>query len=83
MILVNIESLSVDELRGIAEQEGIGNIEALSREDIIELLREKYEEEDDYEIARNDPNLRYLSGITDYREISDYVEGLPGVEELP
>ncbi len=83
MILVNIESLSVDELRGIAEQEGIGNIEALSREDIIELLREKYEEEDDSEIARNDPNLRYLSGITDYREISDYVEGLPGVEELP
>ena len=83
MILVNIESLSVDELRGIAEQEGIGNIESLSREEIIELLREKYEEDDDREIAGSDPNLRYLSGITDYRAISDYVEGLPGVEALP
>ena len=83
MILVNIESLSVDELRGIAAQEGIGNIDALSREEIIELLREKYEEDDDPGMNGADPNLRYLSGITDYREISDYVEGLPGVEELP
>ena len=83
MILVNIESLSVDELRGIAEQEGIGNIDALSRDEIIDLLREKYEEDDDPETTGSDPNLRYLSGITDYREISDYVEGLPGVEELP
>ena len=83
MILVNIESLSADELMGIAEQEGIGNIESLSREEIIELLREKYEEDDDQGMNGVDPNLRYLSGITDYRGISDYVEGLPGVEELP
>ncbi len=83
MILVNIESLSVDELKGIAAQEGIGNIDLLSREEIIELLREKYEEDDDSGMNELDPNLRYLSGITDYRGISDYVEGLPGVEELP
>ena len=83
MILVNIESLSVEELMGIAAQEGIGNIDTLSREEIIELLREKYEEDDDPGMNGVDPNLRYLSGITDYREISDYVEGLPGVEALP
>ena len=83
MILVNIESLSVEELMGIAAQEGIGNIDTLSREEIIELLREKYEEDDAPGMNGVDPNLRYLSGITDYREISDYVEGLPGVEALP
>ena len=83
MILVNIESLSVEELMGIAAQEGIGNIDSLSREEIIELLREKYEEDDAPGMNGVDPNLRYLSGITDYREISDYVEGLPGVEALP
>ena len=58
MILVNIESLSVEELMGIAAQEGIGNIDTLSREEIIELLREKYEEDDAPGMNGVDPNLR-------------------------
>ncbi len=84
MILVNIEFLSLDELRSIAVQEGINDIDTLSREELIDLLREKYEEDDS---ALSDgtavPNLRYLSGITDYRAIDDYLNGLPGVETLP
>ena len=82
MILVNVDSLSVSELRSIAGQEGIDGADALSREDIISLLEEKYGE-DDGDSDQKDPNLRYMSGLTDYRDISKYVEDLPGVEELP
>ncbi len=82
MILVNVDSLSVSELRSIAKQEGIEGSDALSREDIISLLEEKYED-NGQDTDFKDPNLRYMSGLTDYREISNYVEDLPGVEELP
>ncbi len=81
MILVNIDSLSESELRSIAEQEGIEGAAALPREEIISLLEEKYG--DDQDPDGSDPNLRYMSGLTDYRDISKYVEDLPGVEELP
>lgn len=81
MILVNVDSLSTSELRSIAEQEGIEGAAALSREDIISLLEELYE--DGENPNQKGPNLRYMSGLTDYRDISKYVEDLPGVEELP
>lgn len=84
MILVNIDSLSMSELRNIAQQEGILNIDNLDRDEIISELREKYaDDDDDQNEMGSDSNLRYLSGITDYREIDEYVPGLPGVEELP
>ena len=84
MILVNIDSLSMSELRNIAQQEGILNIDSLSRDEIISELRDKYaDDDDDRNEMESDSNLRYLSGITDYREIDEYVPGLPGVEELP
>lgn len=82
MILVNIESLSESELRSIATQEGIDGAEALTREEIIALLEEMYEDIDS-DMESKGPNLRYMSGLTDYRDISKYVEDLPGVEELP
>ena len=84
MILVNIDSLSMSELRNIAQQEGILNIDKMDREEIISELRDKYADDDDEqnEIG-SDSNMRYLSGITDYREIDEYVPELPGVEELP
>lgn len=86
MILIKMEKLSESELRSIAEQESIDSWETLSRDELIEALTEKYEEEDDdftLEDMGENHNLRYLTGLTDYREISDSVEGLPGVEELP
>ncbi len=82
MILVNIDSLSLSELRSIAVQECIDGADSLSREDLISRLEEKYEEYDQ-DTDSKDPNLRYMSGLTDYRDISKYVENLPGVEELP
>lgn len=81
MILVNIESLSLSELRSIAEQEGIEDSPILDREELIDALRERYEDDD--EADSGDANTRYLSGITDFRGIGDYVGGLPGVVDLP
>ncbi len=82
MILVNVDSLSESELRSIARQEGLDGVDDLSREEIISLLEDMYEDIDpDTDVK--DPNLRYMSGLTDYRDISKYVENLPGVEELP
>lgn len=86
MILIKMDKLSESELRSIAEQESIDSWETLSRTELIDALTEKYEEEDD-DFAAEDRgeghNLRYLTGLTDYRELSDSVEGLPGVEDLP
>ena len=81
MILVNIESLSLSELRNIAEQEGISDSDVMDRDELVEALQEKYEEEDD--APDSDTNTRYLSGITDFRGMGNYVEGLPGVVDLP
>lgn len=82
MILIKIDSLSTQELRNIAEREGIEEYATLDRDDLIQVLREIYEEDDD--VADNaDVNRRFLYGITDYREIDKDVVELPGVEELP
>ena len=45
MILINIESLSDNELRNIAQQEDLADWENLSREDLIEGLEELYGED--------------------------------------
>ncbi len=83
MLLVNIESLSLSELRSIAEQERIPEADTLDRDTIIEELRAIYEDEDDRSHQEEDANTRYLSGITDFREISDFISELPGVVDLP
>lgn len=86
MILIKMEKLSESELRNIAEQEFISDWQVLSREELIQALTDKYEEEDDNfstEDSRENQNFRYLTGLTDYKDISETVEGLPGVEELP
>ena len=82
MILVNVDSLSESELRSIALQEGVDGADALTREEIISILEDMYEDSDP-DTQMKDPNLRYMAGLTDYRDISKYVENLPGVEELP
>ncbi len=82
MILIKIDSLSTQELRNIAQREGVEDYQTLSRDDLILMLREIYEEDDDV-VERSDLNRRFLYGITDYREIDKDVVELPGVEELP
>lgn len=87
MVLIKMEKLAISELRNIAQCEEIDDYENLSRDELIQALTEKYEDEDDNyapEEERGDShNLRYLAGITDYRGISDLLDELPGVEELP
>lgn len=86
MILINIESLSTSELRNIAQQESIEDYMNLDRDDLIQALVSKYEEEDDNYVPEGKseaPNMRYMAGLTDYRAIDKDVVELPGVEELP
>ena len=87
MILVNLEQLSTDELRNLSEQEKIEGFEELSREELIQELSEKYEEE--YaaygldEDKKSDLNIKYVSSFTDYTGNSENITQLPGVEDLP
>lgn len=86
MVLLKLDKLSESELRSIAEQENIEDYLNLGIDDLISRLTEKYEEEDDNFGQDEDDkslNTRYVSGITDYREISESIGELPGVEELP
>lgn len=84
MVLIKMEKLADSELRNIAEGENIEDYMNLTREELIQALTEKYEDDNFSPEEQGDSrNFRYLSGITDYRGISDYIEELPGVEELP
>ena len=87
MVLVNLEQLSTDELRNLSEQEKIDGFDVLSREELIQELTDKYEEEytaygldDD---KKSELNLKYVSSFTDYIDNSENVTQLPGVEDLP
>lgn len=87
MVLVNLEQLSTDELRNLSEQEQIEGFDELSRDELIQELTEKYEEEyssygldDD---KKSELNLKYVSSFTDYKDNSENIVQLPGVEDLP
>jgi len=82
MILINIESLSDNELRNIAQQEDLEDWESLSREELIEGLEELYGEDDEL-LDGNSANSKkkYVNTLTDVQ--SDNVLSLPGVERLP
>ena len=82
MILINIESLSDNELRNIAQQEDLEDWESLSREELIEGLEELYGEDDEL-LYGNSANSKkkYVNTLTDVQ--SDNVLSLPGVERLP
>lgn len=88
MVLVNLESLSTSELRNLAEQECIEDFTDMDREDLILSLNEKYEDEnsnfdsEENNIAKT-VNVRNVSGLSDNANHSEYVTGLPGIEELP
>lgn len=83
MILIKIDSLSTQELRNIAQQEGIDGYESMDREDLVLELQSLFDEDDESGRQRGNVNRRFLYGITDYREIDKDVTELPGVEELP
>lgn len=87
MIPVNLELLSTDELRNLSEQERIEGFVDMSREELIEGLTEKYEDERTSDSLEEDKksslNIKNVSSFTDYRDNSEKVTQLPGVEDLP
>lgn len=88
MMLVNLESLSTSELRNLAEQEQIDDFMDMDRDDLIQSLNEKYEDEnsnfdsEENNIART-VNVKNVSSLSDNVNHSEFVTGLPGIEELP
>lgn len=86
MVLIKIDSLSQNELQYIAEQEGIEDFDTLSREELIDVLKDIYEDEDSDipSVTGDNVNKRYVAGISAYRgDVDEAVPSLPGVEELP
>ena len=85
MVLIKIESLSQKELEHIALQEGVQNVSSLSRDELIETLKDIYEDEreDFYEGGEDNIQRRFVTWLTDYRGDGSEVTSLPGVEELP
>lgn len=83
MILINIESLSDNELRNIAQQEDLEDWETLTREELIEGLEDLYGEDEEGGLDGNSGNSKkkYINTLTDVQ--SDNVLSLPGVERLP
>ena len=87
MVPVKLELLTTEELRNLSEQEKIEGFEELSREELIQELSEKYEEEYTAygldEDKKSDLNIKYVSSFTDYTDNSENITQLPGVEDLP
>lgn len=85
MLLIRIESLSKKELEHIAVQEGVRDASDLSREELIDTLKEIYEVEQDDDPSKGEANIqrRFVTWLTDYRGDGSEVTSLPGVEALP
>ena len=83
MVLINIGSLSENELRNIASQEELEDWETLSREELIDALEDLY---DDDESTLKDDNSgssrrKFVNTLTDVQLANDL--SLPGTEPLP
>ena len=85
MVLIKIESLSQKELEHIAVQEGVSDAASMTREELIETLKDIYEDERDDEYSGGEDNIqrRFVTWLTDYRGDGSEITSLPGVEELP
>ena len=74
MVPVKLELLTTEELRNLSEQEKIEGFEDLDREELIQELSDKYEDEassDSFEEdKRSSLNLKNVSSFTDYRDNS-------------
>lgn len=82
MVLINIDTLSDSELRCIAQQEGVEDWEALSREDLIDSIEEIYEDENRFEPNHSSyTGHRYVKTLVNVDRQGSF--GLPGVAELP
>ncbi len=81
MVLINIESLSLNELRYIAKQESLEDWESLGREELIEELEYLYDDEPTPETHSGSSKKKFVNTLTDVQPPD--VLSLPGVEKLP
>ena len=82
MVLINIDTLSDSELRCIAQQEDIDDWDVLSREDLIDSIKELYEDENRLELTDSSyTGHRYVRTLTTTDHEGSFE--LPGVEGLP
>lgn len=87
MTTPNIEALSLAELRYIADKQGVRGTGVLSREELVEILEELYEDGD----ARRDAEGMCVNSSMQQRFMNTLVEysmqklpaQLPGVQQLP
>ena len=83
MVLINIGSLSDNELRNIASQEDLEDWETLSREELIEALEDLYDNDDSTltEVHSGSSRRKFVNTLTDVEPANDL--SLPGTEPLP
>jgi len=84
MVLIKLDALSDVELRYIAQKETIENFENLSREELIDVLEDFYDENESLKSSSSvhNPSLhRFCKGLIEFESIA--MLSLPGVEDLP
>jgi hypothetical protein len=85
MILVNTDSLSVAELRYLAECEGIEDFDTKGQEDLLDELSDILEISDGaFQVNGNSnskSNQRYVNALSDFPG-HDNAQALPGVEKI-
>lgn len=85
MILVNIDSLSMTELRYLAKQEGIEDVEIKDKDDLLDELSDIFDIFDGSIQLDGDKlsssNQRYVNALSDFPG-HEKVDDLPGVEDL-
>lgn len=85
MVLINLDALSDSELRCVAKQEHLEGWEKAERIDLIDELREKYEDgEPQGRSTVGGPDVRrFCTSLTDCGSTRSPGDNLPGVEGLP
>ena len=82
MLLINIESLSENELRYIAKQEELEDWESLSREELIDELEDLFQDDGDIQNNHSGSSKhKFVNTLTDVA--SGDALSLPGVQKLP
>lgn len=86
MILINIESLSDNELQHIAQMEGLKDWNTLQRDDLISALEDWFEEMDEGGVPETNGQVnygRYTNSLTNHRGKAVHFKDLPRTGELP
>ncbi|MFA5698254.1 MAG: DUF4912 domain-containing protein [Sphaerochaeta sp.] len=86
MILINIDSLSTNELQHIAQMEGLADWNALDREQLISALEDWFEEMDEGALPETNGQVsyaRYTNSLTNHRGKAVHFNDLPRTNELP